>query len=108
MKLKKDIQVKAFLIRNKIPFATHVNYLLINEYLVGEENLHRIKPYELFGEPVTPRKKQGPVPKRSYSYNKKYQEKDKVVIKLIEPEIEQPKTEQKRPPAVYSNPKFNT
>ncbi len=107
MKLKKDIQVKAFLIRNKIPFQRFEGFILVNEDRLGELNEKLLQPYLYKSEYVC--LKRGPKPAK-VNIQRVYKQKKVSVAQLLnlEPEPEkQPETRQ-RPPSIYSNNPYNS
>lgn len=106
MKLKNDIQVKAFLIRNKIPFEKWESYLKVDETKIGEASMAMIAPYEFKQEEVM--RKRGP--KRTINLKRVYREKKPPTCQLLnlEPEPEKQPENKQRPPSIYSNNPYNS
>ena len=109
MNLKKDIQVIAFLIRNKIAFERRKNFLVINDADAGRMNVEMLKQHECPAYMVLPTPKRRPKGSGKYHYVKK-KKVDQVVdfnkVKIFAETIEEKKPFQ-RPPAVYSNKSYN-
>lgn len=106
MKLKNDIQVKAFLIRNKIQFQKYETYLEIDDEKAGVENWRLLRPYEYNG--FVPKPKQGPQ-RKGFTFRSKYNRKEFADLSQLPDVNQEPEPEEKkRPPADYSNPKFNS
>ncbi len=57
MKLRNDIQVKAFMKRNKIAFNVFASYLKIDETMIGEATMSMIRPYEFVSSIRYPKRK---------------------------------------------------